>query len=214
MQAKTTDLCDQYAGELQVAAPLFRSYGGKVAFSGPISTVQVYEDNVLVRAALEEPGAGRVLVVDGGGSLRCALVGDQLAALGLGNGWAGVVINGCIRDVAALRELAFGVQALAATPLRSAKRGSCWPSTHSFSRPIRRGWGSWPNGRARRRRPHPTAPTRMRMAAWRASAWCLAQARSSRRMVWRNESGWPSWRSWRGSMRTGGRCDYVSICRG
>jgi RraA family protein len=105
MQAKTTDLCDQYAGELQVAAPSFRSYGGKVAFSGPISTVQVYEDNVLVRAALEEPGAGRVLVVDGGGSLRCALVGDQLAALGLGNGWAGVVINGCIRDVAALREL-------------------------------------------------------------------------------------------------------------
>jgi regulator of ribonuclease activity A len=124
MQAKTTDLCDQYAGELQVAAPSFRSYGGKVAFSGSISTVQVYEDNVLVRAALEEPGAGRVLVVDGGGSLRCALVGDQLAALGLGNGWAGVVINGCIRDVAALRELAFGVQALAATPLRSAKRGT------------------------------------------------------------------------------------------
>jgi len=100
MQAKTTDLCDQYANELQVAAPLFRSYGGKIAFCGPISTVQVYEDNVLVRAALEEPGAGRVLVVDGGGSLRCALVGDQLAALGLSNGWSGIVINGCIRDVA------------------------------------------------------------------------------------------------------------------
>jgi regulator of ribonuclease activity A len=124
MQAKTTDLCDQYADELQVAAPIFRSYGGKIAFCGPISTVQVHEDNVLVRAALAEPGAGRVLVVDGGGSLRCALVGDQLAALGLGNGWAGVVINGCIRDVAALRELAFGVQALAATPLRSAKHGT------------------------------------------------------------------------------------------
>ena len=124
MQAKTTDLCDQYADELTVAAPILSNYGGKSAFCGPISTVQVYEDNVLVRAALEEPGAGRVLVVDGGGSLRCALVGDQLAALGLGNGWAGVVINGCIRDVAALRELAFGVRALAATPLRSAKRGS------------------------------------------------------------------------------------------
>src|SRR5699024_2521481 len=93
-------------------------------FSGPISTVQVYEDNVLVRAALEQPGAGRVLVVDGGGSLRCALVGDQLAALGLSNGWAGVVINGCIRDVAALAELSFGVKALAANPLRSAKQGS------------------------------------------------------------------------------------------
>ena len=123
MQAKTADLCDQYAAEIHVAAPIFRNYGGKIAFCGPISTVQVYEDNVLVRAALEEPGAGRVLVVDGGGSLRCALVGDQLAALGLGNGWAGIVVNGCIRDVATLAELSFGVQALAATPLRSAKRG-------------------------------------------------------------------------------------------
>jgi regulator of ribonuclease activity A len=123
VQPKTTDLCDQYADELQVAAPIFRSYGAKIAFSGPISTVQVYEDNVLVRAALEEPGNGRVLVVDGGGSLRCALVGDQLAALGLGNGWAGIVLNACIRDVAALAELAIGVQALAATPLRSYKRG-------------------------------------------------------------------------------------------
>ena len=124
MQPKTTDLCDQYAAELQVAAPIFHSYGGQVAFSGPISTLQVYEDNVLVRAALEEPGAGRVLVVDGGGSLRCALVGDQLAALGLSNGWAGVVINGCIRDVAVLAELSFGVKALASNPLRSAKQGT------------------------------------------------------------------------------------------
>jgi regulator of ribonuclease activity A len=124
MQPKTTDLCDQYADKLQVAAPIFHDYGGTIAFCGPISTVQVHEDNVLVRAALEEPGAGRVLVIDGGGSLRCALVGDQLAALGLGNGWAGVVINGCIRDVSALAELGFGVKALAANPLRSAKRGA------------------------------------------------------------------------------------------
>jgi regulator of ribonuclease activity A len=124
MQAKTVDLCDQHAAEIQVAAPIFRDYGGTIAFCGPISTVQVHEDNVLVRAALEEPGQGRVLVVDGGGSLRCALVGDQLAALGLGNGWAGVVINGCIRDVAMLAELRFGVKALAANPLRSAKHGT------------------------------------------------------------------------------------------
>jgi regulator of ribonuclease activity A len=124
MQAKTVDLCDQYAAELQVAAPIFRDYGGAIAFSGPISTVQVYEDNVLLRAVLAEPGQGRVLVVDGGGSLRCALVGDQLAMLGLGNGWAGIVINGCIRDVAALAELQFGVKALAANPLRSAKQGT------------------------------------------------------------------------------------------
>jgi regulator of ribonuclease activity A len=124
LQAKTVDLCDQHAAELQVAAPIFRNYGGKIAFCGSISTVQVHEDNVLVRAALEQPGAGRVLVVDGGGSLRCALVGDQLAALGLGNGWAGIVINGCIRDVATLAELSFGVKALAANPLRSAKHGA------------------------------------------------------------------------------------------
>ena len=124
MQAKTVDLCDQYADQLQVATPIFHDYGGKLAFCGPISTVQVHEDNVLVRAALEEPGNGRVLIVDGGGSLRCALVGDQLAALGLGNGWAGVVINGCIRDIAALAGLLFGVKALAANPLRSAKRGT------------------------------------------------------------------------------------------
>jgi regulator of ribonuclease activity A len=124
MQAKTADLCDQHAAEIQVAAPIFRDYGGTIAFCGPISTVQVHEDNVLVRAALEEPGGGRVLVVDGGGSLRCALVGDQLAALGLGNGWAGVVINGCIRDVARLAELTLGVKALAANPLRSAKQGT------------------------------------------------------------------------------------------
>jgi regulator of ribonuclease activity A len=124
MQAKTVDLCDQYADQLQVAVPIFRDYGGKIAFCGSISTVQVHEDNVLVRAALEEQGAGRVLVVDGGGSLRCALVGDQLAALGLGNGWAGVVINGCIRDVATLAGLPFGVKALAANPLRSAKYGT------------------------------------------------------------------------------------------
>ncbi len=123
MQAKTVDLCDQHAAEIQVAAPIFRDYGGAIAFCGPISTVQVHEDNVLVRAALAEPGAGRVLVVDGGGSLHCALVGDQLVALGLGNGWAGVVINGCIRDVATLAGLAFGVKALAANPLRSEKRG-------------------------------------------------------------------------------------------
>ena len=123
MQMKTADLCDQHAADLQVAAPIFRDYGGALAFCGPISTVQVYEDNLLVRAALEEPGEGRVLVVDGGGSLRCALVGDQLAALGLGNGWAGVVINGCIRDVAMLAELKFGVKALAANPLRSVKQG-------------------------------------------------------------------------------------------
>lgn len=123
MNIKTTDLCDIYAAELQVAAPLLRHYGGAPAFGGPISTVKVLEDNVLVRAALEEPGAGRVLVVDGGGSLRCALLGDMLAELGVRNGWAGVVVYGCVRDTAALARLPLGVCALASNPLRSAKLG-------------------------------------------------------------------------------------------
>ncbi len=123
MALKTTDLCDAHADELQIAAPLFRDFGGAPAFGGPISTVQVYEDNVLVRAALEEDGAGRVLVVDGGGSLRCALVGDMLGEIGVKNGWAGIVVHGCVRDSAELAQLPLGVRALATNPLRSAKRG-------------------------------------------------------------------------------------------
>ena len=124
MLISTADLCDAYSAEVRVAAPLLRDYGGSVVFKGPISTVRVFEDNVLVRAALEEPGAGRVLVVDGGGSLRCALVGDLLAALAQRNGWSGLIVHGCIRDVATVARLPIGVKALAANPLRSAKLGS------------------------------------------------------------------------------------------
>lgn len=123
MEIKTADLCDAYAPELRVAAPIFRDYGGMTGFAGPISTVQSFEDNVLVRAALEQPGQGRVLVVDGGGSLRCALVGDLLAALGVQNGWAGIVVNGCIRDAATVARLPIGLKALASNPLRSEKSG-------------------------------------------------------------------------------------------
>ncbi|MBK9714741.1 MAG: ribonuclease E activity regulator RraA [Kouleothrix sp.] len=123
MSVKTADLCDQYAADIQVAAPIFRVYGGAPDFAGQISTVQVYEDNVLVRAAFETPGHGRVLVVDGGGSLRCALVGDLLAALAYQNGWAGVVVHGCIRDSEAIGQIPIGVRALNTNPLRSAKRG-------------------------------------------------------------------------------------------
>lgn len=124
MQIRTADLCDEYTADVRVATPIFRDYGGNTAFKGPISTVQVFEDNVLVRAALEEPGAGRVLVVDGGGSLRCALVGDLLAALAQSNGWAGLVVHGCIRDAATVARLAIGIKALATNPLRSAKLGA------------------------------------------------------------------------------------------
>jgi regulator of ribonuclease activity A len=99
---KTTDICDELGDEAQVAEPIFKSFGALRAFGGRIATVKVHEDNVLVRAALEEPGEGRVLIVDGGGSLRCALMGDLMAGLAERNGWAGVVIFGCVRDTGAL----------------------------------------------------------------------------------------------------------------
>lgn len=118
----TADLCDEH-DPLDVAEPMFRDYGGRPAFGGPISTVKVFEDNVLVKKALEEPGAGRVLVVDGGGSLRCALLGDRLAAMAHTNGWAGVIVYGCIRDSAPIRQIEVGVKALATHPKKSVKRG-------------------------------------------------------------------------------------------
>ena len=94
----TADLHDQHEGKTQVAAILWRSYGGKARFCGPVSTLKCFEDNSLVRPALEEYGAGRVLVIDGGGSVRCALVGDKLAKLAIENDWAGIVVHGCVRD--------------------------------------------------------------------------------------------------------------------
>ncbi|NWG22027.1 MAG: ribonuclease E activity regulator RraA [Chloroflexi bacterium] len=121
---KTTDICDASDGEVQVAAPLLRDFGGVQAFAGPIATVRVFEDNVLVRGALSEPGDGRILVIDGGGSLRCALVGDMLAMLGQQNGWAGIIVNGCVRDTAELATIPIGIKALAPCPRRSAKRGT------------------------------------------------------------------------------------------
>jgi regulator of ribonuclease activity A len=119
----TTDLCDAHPAALAIAAPLLRSFGGRRRFGGTIATVRCFEDNSRVRELLGEPGAGRVLVVDGGGSLRCALLGDQLGAMGVRNGWSGVVVWGCVRDTAALATMNLGVLALAAHPLKSVKRG-------------------------------------------------------------------------------------------
>ena len=118
----TADLYDAHGEKLRVLAPIFRNYGGVLDFAGPIVTLKVYEDNSLVRAALEEPGEGRVLVVDGGGSLRCALVGDKLAELGHKNGWAGIVVYGCIRDSAPISSIAIGVKAIATNPRRASRR--------------------------------------------------------------------------------------------
>ena len=123
MAISTADLCDRRPDGVGVAEPIFSDYGGHISFEGPVGTVQVHEDNVLVRATLSEPGEGRVLVIDGDGSLRCALLGDQIGALAEANGWSGIVVNGCVRDVHALGELAIGIKALAANPRKSDKRG-------------------------------------------------------------------------------------------
>ena len=122
MDIHTADLCDQFESELHVCAPMFRSYGGKAAFGGPITTLKLFEDNGLVRKTLEQAGNGRILVIDGGGSMRRALVGDQIALLATSNGWAGIVVYGCIRDSAAIGQMNLGVFALGTHPLKTVKR--------------------------------------------------------------------------------------------
>jgi regulator of ribonuclease activity A len=117
------DLCDAFSDRMQIAAPVFRHFGGRHVFSGPILTLSCFEDNSLVADRVREAGAGAVLVVDGGASLRCALVGDNLARLAADHGWAGIVVSGCVRDVDELAEMDIGILALAAHPLRSVKRG-------------------------------------------------------------------------------------------
>ncbi|TAM11367.1 MAG: RraA family protein [Nevskiaceae bacterium] len=120
MSFATTDLCDAHP-EVQVCEPLFADYGGTLAFHGPIVTLKLFEDNAQVRKTLETAGQGRVLVVDGGGSLRCALVGGNLGALAEKNGWAGVVVNGAIRDSEELVAQDIGVKALGTCPRKSEK---------------------------------------------------------------------------------------------
>ena len=121
----TCDLCDAHERNpaLRVLSPLFRAFGGSAAFQGHAATLQCFEDNSSVRSALEEAGNGRVLVIDGGASMRCALVGGNLAALGAKNGWAGIVVDGCVRDAAEMAAAGIGIRALALHPLRSHKRG-------------------------------------------------------------------------------------------
>lgn len=123
MNNKTTDICDAHSDKLRIASPIFLSYGGRKVFEGRVVTLKVFEDNSLVRQALEESGEGRVLVVDGGGSMRCALLGDQLAELGHKNRWAGVIVYGCIRDAADIGRIDIGVKALNTHPLKSVKKG-------------------------------------------------------------------------------------------
>ena len=123
MEFSTADLCDAFPERLQLVEPLFREFGGIERFAGPIETLQVFEDNSLVRSTLESEGQGRVLVVDGGRSLRRALVGGRLATLAHANGWNGLVVNGAVRDWAELRRVPIGIRALNTSPWPSAKKG-------------------------------------------------------------------------------------------
>ena len=123
----TCDLCDEHkndsSGAFRVLPPVFKDFGAHKRFAGEVTTVKCFEDNTLVKAAVDSPGEGRVLVVDGGGSLRRALLGGNLGAAAARNGWAGVVIDGCVRDVAELAVCQTGIRALASMPLPTEKRG-------------------------------------------------------------------------------------------
>jgi regulator of ribonuclease activity A len=123
MSHKTADLCDAHEDSVRVLDLPLRDYGGRIAFHGPVSTIRALEDNSRVREAVAEPGEGRVLVIDGGGSTRRSMLGDNLAALATKNGWAGVVVHGVIRDTEAIGRLALGVKALGTCPRKTDKLG-------------------------------------------------------------------------------------------
>lgn len=119
----TADLYDEHGDDLQSCSVQFRQFGAHLSFEGVITTIRCHRDNAIVKSTLTEDGSGRVLVVDGGGSLESALMGDLIAASAVSGHWEGVVIHGAVRDVAALRELPLGVLALGSNPRKSAKDG-------------------------------------------------------------------------------------------
>ena len=118
----TPDLCDQYPHLVRVVEPIFSNYGGRERFWGPIVTVKCFEDNSKVKKLPGTPGLGRVLVVDAGGSMRRACLGDMLAEQGVANGWSGILMYGCIRDVDDIMALDIGVQALGVHPMKTDKK--------------------------------------------------------------------------------------------
>ena len=123
MDFKTADLYDHHEQRVRVCDPVFRDFGGRRRFAGPAVTVKCFEDNTQVKAVLTEPGDGNVLVVDAGGSMRCAMLGDLIADSAVRNGWAGVLVYGCVRDSIELGGMDLGVKALGTTPRKSVRRG-------------------------------------------------------------------------------------------
>jgi regulator of ribonuclease activity A len=118
----TADLWDEHETLLNCVDPIFNHFGDKKVFSGKISTIKLFEDNSLVRKQLELAGKGKVLVIDGAASLRCALIGDQLALLAIQNNWEGIIVNGCIRDSQVINSMNIGIKALNTCPIKSVKR--------------------------------------------------------------------------------------------
>lgn len=123
MSLKTADLSDAHENNVAIAEPIFADFGGNIMFHGKIRTVKLFEDNSLVRAMVSSPSEGDVLVVDGGGSMRCALLGGNLAAIACKNGWSGIVIFGCIRDSEEIGDEGLGVKALGTHPKKTPKNG-------------------------------------------------------------------------------------------
>jgi len=122
MEYNTSALCDIYLDQVDVVEPMFSNFGGCASFAGQITTVKCFEDNGLIRSVLEEDGNGRVLLIDGGGSLRKALIDAELAVLAEENEWEGIVVYGCIREVDELEDMSIGIQALASIPVGAAKQ--------------------------------------------------------------------------------------------
>lgn len=121
----TADLYDANEGKVQVALPLFQSYGKRTSFCGQIVTLKCFEDNTLVGSILrDQNGKGKVLVIDGGGSLRCALVGDNIAAAAVKNEWEGIIVFGCIRDSVQINDMNIGIRALNTNPTKTVKRNT------------------------------------------------------------------------------------------
>jgi regulator of ribonuclease activity A len=120
----TADLVDEIGADVRSCDLQLRQFGGRASFAGPITTVRCFQDNALLKSVLSEPSDGGVLVIDGEGSVHSALVGDVIAGLGVDNGWAGIIINGAVRDAATLRTLDIGIKALGTNPRKSTKTGA------------------------------------------------------------------------------------------
>ncbi|CAH8193404.1 ribonuclease E activity regulator RraA [Vibrio aestuarianus] len=123
MEYNTSALCDIYLDQVDVVEPMFSNFGGSASFAGQLTTIKCFEDNGLIREVLEQDGLGRVLLIDGGGSLRRALIDAELAALAEENEWEGIVVYGCVREVDELEDMSIGIQALASIPVGASAQG-------------------------------------------------------------------------------------------